>query len=60
MTIVVLNRSTYTKRFYNWVTNDILLIEKRCVANIKLILTRLSISGLLDSCSNFFEIVLVR
>jgi hypothetical protein len=53
MTIVVLNRSADAKRFYNWVTNDILLIEERCVTNIKLILTsRLRISRLLDSITN--------
>ena len=55
MTIVVLNRSADAKRFYDWVTNDILLIEERCVTNIKLILARrLRISRLLDSSSNFF------
>ena len=54
MTIVVLNRSADAKRFYDWVTNDILLIEERCVTNVKLILSWLRISRLLDSSSNFF------
>jgi hypothetical protein len=42
VTIVVLDWGANAKRFYDWVTNDILLIEERGVTNIKL--TWLSIS----------------
>ena len=54
MSIVVLNRSANAKRFHDWVANDILLIEKRSVTNVKLILSRSTILRLLDSSTDFF------
>ena len=60
MSIVVLNRSTNAKRFYNWITNDILLIEERRVTNVELVLSCLSISRLLDSSADFFQVIFIR
>ena len=54
MSIIVLNRSANAKRFYDWVTNDVLLVEERGVTNVKLILSWLWISRLLDSSTDFF------